>query len=95
MRPVLSGSCCAFALVLPTSAAFADAETNGRFGINIPNVGLDGSGIDIGQAEVNRPGDPDFDTDAALYHSSVNPTQGDKGDAALFLGEIKGTQLFS
>jgi hypothetical protein len=75
MRHEISGSPSVFALLLGASTAFADAQTNGPLGINIPNVGLDGSSIDIGQAEVNRPGDPDFDTDDSLYHTSVNPTQ--------------------
>ncbi len=39
------------ASLLVTTPAFADAVTNGLKGINIPNVGLDGSGIDIGQVE--------------------------------------------
>ena len=47
MRPVLSRSCCVFALLLATSSAFADAETRGPFGINVPDIGFDGSGIDM------------------------------------------------
>lgn len=75
MRQFVHRSCATFGLFWIGSTSFADATTNGPFGINIPSTGLTVSDVDIGQVEEFRPGDPDFDTNPSLYHSNVNPTQ--------------------
>jgi hypothetical protein len=67
--------CYTLAFSVRASLVLADSVTNGAAGISIPTIGLDGSNIDIGQIEENRPGDPDFDTNPSLYNSSVNPAQ--------------------
>jgi hypothetical protein len=72
MKPlILSG---AFAALVPqTRFAAASADSNGPNGINSSALSQTGAGIDIGQVETKRPGDPSFDTNAALFNSTVNP----------------------
>jgi hypothetical protein len=65
---------CALLLLVLSQCAFGSVLTNGVDGINVP-PGLNGSGIFIGQVEPDRPGDPDFDTNAALYNTTIDPVE--------------------
>jgi hypothetical protein len=58
---------------LVPSAAFGSVDSNGPNGINSGGLSLTGAGIDIGQVETGRPGDPNFDTNASLVNSMTNP----------------------
>lgn len=72
MRRFILGGIFALA-VLPNRFAFASADSNGPNGINSSGLSQTGAGIDIGQVETRRPGDPSFDTNMALFNSTVNP----------------------
>ncbi len=66
-------------VALMAGSALASKRTIGPDGINsaglsdFNGVPLNGAGIDIGQVELFRPGDPNFDTDDTLFNSFVNP----------------------
>ncbi len=66
--------------VFMVNSALASKVTIGPDGINSEGLSdfngvlLNGNGIDIGQVEVNRPGDPNFDTNDDLFNSNVNPS---------------------
>jgi hypothetical protein len=69
-------------LGLHPSPAIGDEVSNGPDGINVPSIGLNGAGIDIGEIDETRSGDPKrldgitpFDTDSSLVNSSVDPFQ--------------------
>jgi hypothetical protein len=68
-------------LLIVTGSASASVDTIGPNGINsaglfgTDGMPLTGSGVPIGQVEDTRPGDPGFDTNAALIHTEVNPDQ--------------------
>ncbi len=68
--------------VLLSNAALGSTDSIGPKGIDATGLmGLTGSSIGIGQVEQWRPGnptgpgDPDLDTNPALFNSTVNPTQ--------------------
>jgi hypothetical protein len=63
---------CGLIFLANVQPMFGSALTNGPNGINVPS-GLTGAGIDLGQVEPARPGDPSFDTMGALFHSAVDP----------------------
>jgi len=65
-----------------SNAVFGSTDSIGPKGIDATGLmGLTGSNIGIGQVEQFRPGnptgpgDPNLDTNAALFNSTVNPTQ--------------------
>lgn len=68
-------------VVISSRLVFASTDTLGTNGINaaglldFDGMPLDGSGVDIGQVEGARPGDPSFDTDVDLFHSLVDPEE--------------------
>lgn len=68
-------------IAISSSFVIASTDTLGINGINAAGLLdfngmlLDGSGVDIGQVEGSRPGDPSFDTDGSLFHSKVDPAQ--------------------
>jgi hypothetical protein len=72
--------CGIFALaILPNRFAFASADSNGPNGINSSGLSQTSAGIDIGQVEPKRPGDPNggpmFIESQLLYNSTVDPEQ--------------------
>lgn len=61
-------------LLLWGQIACADNRTLVSSGINSDITGLDGSGVKIGQFELDRTPDPNFDTNENLYHTQVHPS---------------------
>lgn len=59
-------------LVMP-STTLGSLESNGPNGIDALGLGLTGNNVGIGMVESGRPGDPTFDTNAALFNNSVDP----------------------
>ncbi|MEX2317066.1 MAG: hypothetical protein WD669_07935 [Pirellulales bacterium] len=61
--------------LLVANSAFGDAASIGPNGINSTATGLTGAGVGIGQADLERPGDPNFDTAGAVFNNTVDPAQ--------------------
>jgi len=78
MKLTIYSNSFAIIFVLLVSRSFGSAVSIGPNGINSAGLGLTGAGIDIGQVELFRPGDPkqpngsNFDP-MSLSNSSVNP----------------------
>lgn len=58
---------------LHVASVWASQESIGPNGIHSNVLNLTGNGVAIGQLELGRPGDPNFDTDMALFNSTVEP----------------------
>lgn len=63
-----------FAFVLLSTAVRGSTESNGPNGIDSIATGLDGTGIPIGQGEVNRSAKFGYDTMAEFVASNTIPT---------------------
>ncbi|MAT70275.1 MAG: hypothetical protein CMJ58_12220 [Planctomycetaceae bacterium] len=62
----------AFSLLI-ASAARADRLVPREYGVNSRVTGLTGEGGRLGEFDLERAPDPDFDTNPNIYHTQVNP----------------------
>lgn len=62
-------------LLLSQQTVFGSQNSIGPNGIHSSVLSLTGAGVDVGQLELGRPGDPNFDTMMSLFNDLVEPDE--------------------